>query len=520
MKHDNLEVHGSLLKGFAEACVNLSIVAGIQSKELVHNIDPTGWYPLSHFAKLQQQILQSYRQPKIILETVGAMMMQMWYKYGPGKQFVDDGIGFLHFQSGSDGFSSVVKGPKDLLGSFELSSIDTKKGKAVINSTTPFDKALERGVIIGGMLAPGDIAYIEVDNSKNPNIYLVEFKTGKALSEERATAIINRAGKPSLKLTEQETVDLIWWQKGLQQRLNKAQEFWQATNKNLSHAYEKLDQQNKEVGRIFYKAGMADAAADVIHNIGNSINSVVTAVGILSEILHQSKVEELIQIQELLVANEKDLAGFLSEDPKGKKIIEYLQVLSSSLLTDKLKSLEELQQMSEGAHNVQKILDAQRSYLKASSVMEKFNAINILEDALNLLSRYLELHEVEIIKHYSAEDIVPIEAHQSKLISILMEVIKNSTEAMIKTKLDQKKIEIVLKRDEETVVLDIIDNGEGIPVDHMNKVFNHGFTTKDGRYGFGLHNCANYISDMGGTIKILHSSAKKGTTIRLELATV
>ena len=83
-----------------------------------------------------------------------------------GKALVKRGVDFLYFQSGSQGYASVVKGPKDQVGSFDLEQIDEAQGQAIIHSTDPFNKDLERGVIIGGLSAPGDLDFIDVDNSR------------------------------------------------------------------------------------------------------------------------------------------------------------------------------------------------------------------------------------------------------------------------------------------------------------------------------------------------------------------
>ena len=50
----------------------------------------------------------------------GIEMMSIWYNPGPGKQIIKRGVDFLYFQSGSQGYASVVKGPKDQVGSFTL----------------------------------------------------------------------------------------------------------------------------------------------------------------------------------------------------------------------------------------------------------------------------------------------------------------------------------------------------------------------------------------------------------------
>ena len=62
-----------------------------------------------------------------------------------------------------------------LTGKFILKSLNEEEGVAVIESTTPYDKDIERGIILGGLKLVTDFPYLSVDNSKNPQIFEIEF---------------------------------------------------------------------------------------------------------------------------------------------------------------------------------------------------------------------------------------------------------------------------------------------------------------------------------------------------------
>jgi len=170
-----LETFGATIHGFIQACINLNIVAGTKASSLTSNIDVDGWYPFKHLRDCERIVLEHYESPEPILERVGMEMMLSWYSLGPGKEIIEKGVDFLHFQSGSKGYASVVRGPEEVVGNFNLVEIDEKEGKALIHSTTPFNKNLERGVIIGGMSAPGDLDYINVENDEDEQYFKIEF---------------------------------------------------------------------------------------------------------------------------------------------------------------------------------------------------------------------------------------------------------------------------------------------------------------------------------------------------------
>jgi two-component system, NtrC family, sensor kinase len=61
------------------------------------------------------------------------------------------------------------------------------------------------------------------------------------------------------------------------------------------------------------------------------------------------------------------------------------------------------------------------------------------------------------------------------------------------------------------------DNGEGIPEANLNRIFNHGFTTKKTGHGFGLHSGANAAREMGGSLTVHSDGPGHGATFILEL---
>jgi hypothetical protein len=172
---DQLMVFGATIMGFAQACINLNIVAGSKAMGLTNDIEINGWYPFQRLKEIERIVSEAYDNVGPIFERVGMEMMSNWYNYGPGKEIINKGVEFLSFQAGSQGYASVVKGSEELVGSFQLQEIDESKGRALIHSTTPWNKDMERGIIIGGMTAPGDLDYVDVDNSEDEYHFKIEF---------------------------------------------------------------------------------------------------------------------------------------------------------------------------------------------------------------------------------------------------------------------------------------------------------------------------------------------------------
>ena len=70
---------------------------------------------------------------------------------------------------------------------------------------------------------------------------------------------------------------------------------------------------------------------------------------------------------------------------------------------------------------------------------------------------------------------------------------------------------------ERYVQIVVSDNGIGISPENLTRIFAHGFTTREGGHGFGLHSGAIAARSMGGAITVAGAGISQGATFTLEL---
>jgi two-component system, NtrC family, sensor kinase len=75
----------------------------------------------------------------------------------------------------------------------------------------------------------------------------------------------------------------------------------------------------------------------------------------------------------------------------------------------------------------------------------------------------------------------------------------------------------ILQPGESRVRIEISDNGVGIAPENLIRIFSHGFTTRNGGHGFGLHSAALAAKELGGTLVADSDGLGKGATFTLEL---
>jgi hypothetical protein len=170
----DVEVMGVFLQALANACLNLHLLAGDEAVEAC-DVEPMRWYPASRFEELFQRVVGRFPTPEPVRERIGIEMMRLWFDPGPGRGIITSAADFLRYQTGSEGYHSLARGPAEQKGAFTLIELDEARGLAVVRSTTPFDRAMERGVLLGGTRLTGDATFARVDNDSDRSTFRVEY---------------------------------------------------------------------------------------------------------------------------------------------------------------------------------------------------------------------------------------------------------------------------------------------------------------------------------------------------------
>ncbi|HMR91660.1 MAG TPA: HAMP domain-containing sensor histidine kinase [Chitinophagaceae bacterium] len=97
---------------------------------------------------------------------------------------------------------------------------------------------------------------------------------------------------------------------------------------------------------------------------------------------------------------------------------------------------------------------------------------------------------------------------------VIENLLKNALDAME----GKGEIKVAIKNEPKNIVIDVADSGKGIAAQHVNKVFNPGFTTKKRGWGLGLSLSKRIISQYHkGDIFVKSSEPGRGTTFRIIL---
>jgi C4-dicarboxylate-specific signal transduction histidine kinase len=265
-----------------------------------------------------------------------------------------------------------------------------------------------------------------------------------------------------------------------------------------------------------HRAGMAEIATDVLHNVGNVLNSVNVSCTLAAERLRNSHVPQVKRLAELLEQNAEHLTSFLTSDERGRQVPKFLNLLGDRLLAEQAAILREIDSLTKNVDHIKTIVAMQQSYAGISGVVEPVQLADLLEDAVKLNSSWLEKYSIEVIRQY--DPLPETLVQKQKLLQVFVNLVQNARDALIESgRPDPRLILRISQNGAARARIDVIDNGIGIPLECMTRIFTHGFTTKQSGHGFGLHSCANAAKEMGGQLVASSDGRGCGATFTLEL---
>jgi signal transduction histidine kinase len=260
---------------------------------------------------------------------------------------------------------------------------------------------------------------------------------------------------------------------------------------------------------------MAEVATGVLHNVGNVLNSVNVAVGCVGESLRKTSPARLSKVLEMLRAHRENLGAYLSEDPKGRQIPEYLEQLAAFCAAENKRALDEISHLEKNIEHIKDIVAMQQSYAKVSGVTELVPVADLVEDALRMDLSSLVRHDIRITREFQTDARITVDKH--KVLQILVNLVRNAKQACDESGKAEKNLIIRAASDSERVRIEVSDNGVGIPAENLDRIFNHGFTTRHDGHGFGLHSGALAAREIGGALKVHSGGPGAGATFTLEL---
>lgn len=245
-----------------------------------------------------------------------------------------------------------------------------------------------------------------------------------------------------------------------------------------------------------FKAGKADTAAEVLHNIRNAMTPLINGIDRLSKSFRFTAGLRIQQATE-------ELANPACQPDRRGKLLQYIASAFSHIQKSSEDAVSDLQVASRQARQVEAILSDQERFANVAPVIESLELGPIIEEAALVIPNHNETGVQLDIQ--GGLDQVRVQAHRVSLVQVLGNLILNAYESIQRGDANSGSIRVTAADDDvdgqAMVRLTVSDSGCGFGTHVRHNMFQRGFSSKEGHQrGLGLHWCANALSNMGGRI--------------------
>jgi len=265
------------------------------------------------------------------------------------------------------------------------------------------------------------------------------------------------------------------------------------------------------------QAGMAEVATNVLHNVGNVLNSVNVSATLVADRIRQSKGARIGDVAALIEKHQADLPTFFANDPRAQKLPQYLTALAAQLKAERDGLQKELADLKANLDHIKDAVTMQQAYARRCGVLETVSVVDLVEDGVRMNVGALTRHQVKLSRDYRDKPEITVDKH--KVLQILVNLIRNAKYACDESGQAEKQVTVRIEADTflGVVRIAVIDNGVGIPPEVMGRLFTHGFTTRKSGHGFGLHSAALAATELGGTLTAASDGQGRGARFELTL---
>jgi signal transduction histidine kinase len=149
--------------------------------------------------------------------------------------------------------------------------------------------------------------------------------------------------------------------------------------------------------------------------------------------------------------------------------------------------------------------------------LEQKKTEDLIKRVIRLVENDLKKHKIEFSQSFE-DDLPGVLVNENEIVELLLNLIINAIDAMPSggTLAIRAAREVKSDTGRLFVVLTISDSGMGIPPEHLDRIFDRYFTTKDSGTGLGLAICERIVMAHNGEIKV-ESAPGQGTSFIIKL---
>ena len=276
-------------------------------------------------------------------------------------------------------------------------------------------------------------------------------------------------------------------------------------NKLKKQRYKKAKAVIKEYDILDALANIAKVSSDELEKLNKKLEKKVKIeveknLKKDSILIHRSRLAQMGEMMSLIAHQWKQPLSAISATSSGLHIKIELDMYDKEFFLNSLTKIEEL------VNHLSTTIDDFSNFFKPSKIKKEFYLYEAVNKALSIATYSLSKKSIDLV--LDLDKSLRVKTFQNELIQVLLNIIKNAENILIKREIENPKIYIRLFEKDGKKIIEIEDNAGGIDKKIISKIFEPYFSTKATKdsTGLGLYMSRFIVEDsLGGELKVRNS---------------
>jgi len=228
--------------------------------------------------------------------------------------------------------------------------------------------------------------------------------------------------------------------------------------------------------------------------------------------LERNRRQQMMLLQQNRLAQKGKILNMIAH--QWRQPLNTLSIVTQVCLFQTRKELGNSEIMNEFEEKSRKLIeqmsntiDSFREFFRPERSQVLFNINQVIEELFSMIEPLYKQRGIDL--EWRAEKVITYRGYPKELGQALLNIFYNASEVIREREIENGRVDVVLREEENRILLEICDNAGGIPVEIIDEIFDPYFSTKESKNGTGL---GLYMSKliveehMGGRLEVYNSA--------------
>jgi len=196
------------------------------------------------------------------------------------------------------------------------------------------------------------------------------------------------------------------------------------------------------------------------------------------QLIEQSRLAQMGEMLSMIAHQWRQPLNAISFSSSGLELKAQLGKADPELILELSKNI------SNNVQYLSRTIDDFKDFFKQQKDKEEISFTQVIEKTLNIISPSIVSKNIEIIKNFTTDQ--KFYTYHNELQQVILNILQNAEDILTDKNIEKPYIRISTSLKDNEYILEIEDNGGGVKVEDLTKIFNPYFSTKLEKEGTGL----------------------------------